>query len=224
MADDWIKVTHALPDKPEVWGISAATGLDVDAVVGKLIRVWIWFDTNTIDGNAFCNAASVTKNAIDRFAGFAGFFEAMVSVGWLRCSEEHVSVVNFDYHHGQSAKKRALTAKRVRRHRNAECNAASVTQALPEKRREESKKTKKKSAVPDDFALTPEMRQAAVDAWTELGRLDLDPDREFAGFLSHHRAHASKMASWEQAWETWYRNAPKFNRHQPTRVPGRVAV
>ena len=44
----------------------------------------------------------------------------------------------FEKHNGESGKRRALTAKRVAKHRNAQCNAVSVTPALAreEKRRD----------------------------------------------------------------------------------------
>ena len=42
MAGDWIKVEDCLPDKPEVVGIADYMGIDQDAVVGKLIRLWAW--------------------------------------------------------------------------------------------------------------------------------------------------------------------------------------
>lgn len=49
------------PDKPEVFQLSEILNLDPDAVLGKLVRLWAWADQQTIDGNAKCNAASVTK-------------------------------------------------------------------------------------------------------------------------------------------------------------------
>ncbi|MEY2727076.1 MAG: hypothetical protein RLZZ458_2943, partial [Planctomycetota bacterium] len=52
MAGDWIKIQHVTPDKPEVWQIAEITGLEADAVVGKLLRIWIWADQQTVDGNA----------------------------------------------------------------------------------------------------------------------------------------------------------------------------
>jgi len=130
MAGDWMKVECALPDKPEVWQIAEALNMDPDAVVGKLIRVWRWFDQQTHDGNA----PSVTKKLLDREVGVTGFTEAMQNAGWLVCTNTHISVPGFDIHTSKSAKNRALTNNRVKRKRNA----PNVTKALPEKRREEN--------------------------------------------------------------------------------------
>ena len=140
MAFAWIKIEDTTPDKPEVWAMAAKLGIDADAVVGKLVRIWIWADHQTIDGNA----QSVTKALLDRCAGVAGFADAMMEAGWLVATSAGVSFVNFDRHNGETAKKRAQTSRRVQRHRaqSGPCNAASVTssvtKALPEKRREES--------------------------------------------------------------------------------------
>lgn len=143
MAGDWLKFEKATPDKPEVFAIAAELGIDPDAVVGKLIRVWSWFDTHTVDGNA----RSVTSSLLDRISGVSGFVSAMQSVGWIEVTVAGVRLPNFDRHTGETAKGRALTAKRVAKHKgkgNAKGNGDSVTSALPreEKRREELKEEK----------------------------------------------------------------------------------
>ena len=143
MAGDWIKLQHVTADKPEVFLMADHLGIDPDAVLGKLCRIWIWADQQTTDGNA----PSVTQSLLDRVAGVAGFADAMVSAGWLSRDEEGYHFPNFDRHNGQTSKARALTANRTATHRaksNSDvtvgvrkCNAESVTGALPEKRREE---------------------------------------------------------------------------------------
>jgi 5-methylcytosine-specific restriction endonuclease McrA len=113
MAGDWLKFEKATPDKPEVFAMSVALGLDPDAIVGKLLRVWSWFDTHTESGNA----KSVTHSFLDRIAGAAGFAVAMQNVSWLLLSDDGVSLPSFDKHTGQTAKARAETARRVSQHR-----------------------------------------------------------------------------------------------------------
>ncbi|MCZ4677286.1 DnaT-like ssDNA-binding domain-containing protein [Citrobacter sedlakii] len=126
------------PNKPEIYHLAERLSLDPDAVLGKLIRLWVWADQQTIDGNANCNAVSVTKNAIDRITFATGFADALISVGWLTESDGKLSIPNFERHNGESSKKRALTNKRVTkvREKSKKCNAASVTEsdqkALPE--------------------------------------------------------------------------------------------
>ena len=129
MAGDWIKVESATPDKPEMVRMAQLLEIDQDSVVGKCLRVWIWADQQSRDGNAL----SVTDAFLDRLTFCPGFAVALRKVGWLTGREGHLSVPNFDRHNGQTAKKRALTSKRVSKTRNA----ASVTKALPEKEEKE---------------------------------------------------------------------------------------
>ena len=135
MAGDWIKVETTTPDKPEVFVIAEALGTEPDAVLGKLIRLWVWADQQTYDGNA----ATVTRALLDRVAGAAGFAEAMILAGWLTDTPGGLVFPNFDRHNGQSAKSRGLTAKRVAAHKAKKGNAPIVTTALP---REEKRRVK----------------------------------------------------------------------------------
>jgi hypothetical protein len=141
MAGDWLKMSVNLPDKPEVWQIAGMLAIEADSVVGKLLRVWAWFDAHTEDGNA----VGVTYPLVDRVAGVAGFAEAMVFAGWLHQNGSVMTVPHFERHNGKTAKNRALTNERVAKHRksndesNAEGNAGTVTKTVTreEKRREE---------------------------------------------------------------------------------------
>ncbi len=137
MAGDWIKIEHTLPDKPEVDQMAAALSIDHDAVVGKLIRVWIWADQNTLDGNA----VGVTSAFLDRISFCPGFANAMRKAGWLNGIDGALEFPNFDRHNGQTAKTRALTNRRVAKSRqgcNENVTLAALQNPLPEKRREET--------------------------------------------------------------------------------------
>ena len=141
MAGDWIKFELITLDKPEVCQIADAADIDCDAVVGKLLRVWGWFDQQTSDGNA----PSVSKRLLDRMVGVTGFCEHMKLVGWLAEEDGVISLPNFDRHNGKTAKSRILTAKRVAAHKaasgkgNGKGNASSVSDALPREDVEKSK-------------------------------------------------------------------------------------
>jgi hypothetical protein len=153
MSGDWLKFDVTLPEKPEVWQIAGLLGIDPDAVVGKLMKVWRWFDQHTEDGNA----RSVTYALVDSLVGVTGFAEAMALCGWLEQDGSFLRIPNFDRNNGKTAKKRALTAKRVaecKSKSNATGNALSVTTALPreEKRREEEKQKKDAPAGADLFS------------------------------------------------------------------------
>jgi hypothetical protein len=108
MSADWIKVCHNVFDKPEVVEIAEITELDYDAVVGKLVRLWCWFDRHAREGKA-----RVTTTFLDRLLDCPGFLSAVVAVGWATLPEGHVVLKNFGRHNGPSAKARALTQRRV---------------------------------------------------------------------------------------------------------------
>jgi len=157
MAGDWIKMELTLPDKPEVHYIANGLKIDPDAVIGKLLRVWAWFDMHTENGNAL----GVTFSLVDRLTGVTGFGESMQFAGWLEQRDKMLCMVNFDRHTSESAKKRALTAKRQHKFRNAEVTQKVTQPALPreEKRREDIKQKQSAPATPlPDFV--------PLDAWT----------------------------------------------------------
>jgi len=165
-------------------------------VVGKLVRVWAWFDSHTQDGNAI----SVTYPLLDRIAGVAGFAEAMAMCGWLEQSGSVLRIPNFGRHNGETAKKRALTNERVAKSRelqrkgNAECNDASVTHSVTEsvtreeKRREEKKEPQRADApAPVD----------AFDARRWLADAGVSPDlaRDFLKLRKDKRAPVTETAA-----------------------------
>lgn len=137
-----------LPDKPEVWRIASIIGCEPDAVIGKLLRVWAWFDSHTEDGNA----VGVTYSLVDRVSGVTGFAEAMALCGWLEQKDLVLSLPKFDRHNGKTAKNRALTNERVAKSRaksNAECNDQSVTKIVT---REEKRREEVNTSIDDSFS------------------------------------------------------------------------
>ena len=97
MAGDWIKIEHALPDKPEVVQMADMLDLDPDTVVGKLVRLWTWCDRQTVDGNAL----GVTEKFLDRITHQPGFSVALRKVGWLQARSGSLAIPRFDRHNGQ---------------------------------------------------------------------------------------------------------------------------
>lgn len=133
MAQDWMKVELHTPEKPRLLALAARLGADRDLVLGKCVRFWAWADRNTTTGRL---PPGFTYEALDVMLGCPGFSEAAASQEWLGRDERGVFIPNFTKHNGKSAKKRALTARRVAEFRkrtgNAPGNAggnAHVTQA-----------------------------------------------------------------------------------------------
>ncbi|WP_434681323.1 hypothetical protein J3P77_09515 [Pseudomonas sp. R1-18] len=204
MAGDWIKFELTTMDKPEVCQLADLAAIDPDAVVGKLMRVWGWFDQQTESGNA----PSVSKKLLDRSVGVTGFCDLMKSVGWMEEEDGFISLPHFDRHNGKTAKNRALTAKRVASHKT-KGNAASVTSALPreEKRREDQHNTLREGAensadpkAPCEMTLdwTPDDRVLAAYA-TRMGlATSLFTHEAIGAFVCHYAA--SGRFETPQAW------------------------
>jgi hypothetical protein len=144
MAGDWIKMRGNLWDDPRVTCLVDLTDSSEALVVGALYWLWTTADQHTEDGRM----PGLTLRQIDRKTGVQGIGNALVAVGWLEESEGSVTLLHFDEHNGESAKKRCQTAKRVAKHRSGNCDVTpealpaddtSVTTALAreEKRREE---------------------------------------------------------------------------------------
>lgn len=225
MAGEWLKLEACTPEKSEVLAITARMGWDdADLTVGKLFRIWRWFDQQTTDGNA----CGVTTALLDRIVGVSGFCEAVHSVGWLCINETGISLPNFERHNGNTAKSRALTAKRVANHKanakgNAQGNADTVSSALPreEKKREEiptthvvgdsspaaqaPKPVKRACQLPADFY----PNETGV-SYAEQRRVSLAV--ELVSFRNHHQAKGSTFKDWQAAWRTWCDKAVEFGR------------
>lgn len=115
MAGTWLKMRHDLEDAPEVRRIARATGVDRDAVVGKLFRLWSWFDRHSVAGRL----EGLELADVDDRVDCPGFAEALVLAGWLAESPAGLEIPNWERHNGDSAKTRALAQNRMLRSRYA---------------------------------------------------------------------------------------------------------
>lgn len=133
MAGDWIKIEKATPRKPEILHVAEMLGVSADQAFGLCFRFWSWCDDHLKSGHA----PNVTSVTLDLLLNHDGFASALLKTGWLRDRNGSIEVPNFERHLSQSAKNRSLAADRQRQNRSRKSNGESVTQALPEKRREE---------------------------------------------------------------------------------------
>lgn len=204
MAGDWIKMEVNLPDKPEVHAIAGMLGVEPDLVVGKLLRVWAWFDQHTEDGNA----VGVTIALVDRLTSVVGFGEAMSFAGWLTKNDRTLTVVNFDRHNSESAKKRALSAKRQKKYRNANSNADVTVDALP---REEKRREVNTPSFDAFWLAYPKKvaKQDAIKAWRKLNPDELLLNRIMGGLAAAKKSH------------DWIKDSGQFIPHAATWLNGR---
>lgn len=131
----WIKVRVVLPREPRVMRLAMLLGVSRHEALGLLVEWFCWLDGVTEDGRTglteaqidelfFCNAKSVTGRNAEK----CNFCNAMQKIGWLSVDENgEIFAVNYEENNGESAKKRAQTAKRVSNKRKRDCNAKSVT-------------------------------------------------------------------------------------------------
>jgi hypothetical protein len=149
MSQPWIKIETVTAEKIEIARVATALGMDRYAVLGRLIRLWGYFDQHSLDGHI----DSVNANFIDGLVGHPGFCAQLVAVGWMEIDDAGITLPNFDRHNGATAKSRALAAQRLEKHRGSKrCkrNAAPLHEALPEKRRVEEKREEEKSPLPPE--------------------------------------------------------------------------
>ncbi|WLH86008.1 DnaT-like ssDNA-binding domain-containing protein [Pseudomonas sp. FP2338] len=213
MAGDWIKFELTTLDKPEVCQIADLADIDPDAVVGKLMRVWGWFDQQTENGNA----PNVSKKLLDRLVGVIGFCEHMKSVDWMIEAEGVISLPHFDRHNGKTAKNRLLTAKRVANHKasNAKGNASNVSGALPKEDLEKNKEPLSARGcvdprMPSEMTLdwNPDDKLLKTYSVHSGVALDLFTEEARRAFTAHYepRGQVNTQAEWVQMLVKWVLN------------------
>jgi len=110
MSERWIKLTHELARKPEVFSLARTLEQKQQTVLGCLFLLWMWFDEQTTDGFL----PEMTATDADTVVGVTGFADAAEGIGWLECCNDGLRMPSFDEHTSQSAKKRASEARRKR--------------------------------------------------------------------------------------------------------------
>ncbi|MCA9233315.1 MAG: hypothetical protein KDA57_21905 [Planctomycetales bacterium] len=202
----WLKIETITPEKPEVFAMAETLGIDPDAVFGKLFRVWAWFDDHTQDG---C-APSATSAQLNRITSATGFAEAMQSVGWLVISEEGLILPNFERHNGQTAKSRALAAKRMTKSRCAP--SATEAQQKRNQRREEKNIS---LASAKDNARKVFSKPAIEEIHAYAGKIGKEIDAE--EFWDYYEANGwrvgrNPMKDWQAAVRTWIKRQPQYTK------------
>lgn len=131
----WIEVHDTLPDHPKVLRIAKTLKLDSDALVGKLVRLWVWALGNREDG-VLNDLDADRLDVIMQYKGKASaLLEALVANRLLDAlPDEHYMIHDWDEHvmmlRDKREEKRKQNAERVKRYRNAKkrmesenCNA-----------------------------------------------------------------------------------------------------
>lgn len=181
MAGEWLKMRHDLQDDPDVIRIAAECRIDEDYVVGKLHRVWSWVDRHTVDGVV----EGIGMWWVDRMSRLEGFGAALVRVGWLEETGSGLRFPRFDRHCSDTAKSRAMDARRKAGKRDVRVTpgqnpdrrpGASRTESGPEKRRGEVPPPPREASPGDAGDPWPAFRKAWNDGAASGNRREWKPD------------------------------------------------
>lgn len=107
--------------------MAAALRIDQDAVVGKLVRLWVWADQNSVDGAGM----PITEAFIDRLTNKKGFAKAMRARNWLSGDDGALMFANFNRHNGNTAKARATENRRKAEWRERDKLQGEFPQVVP---------------------------------------------------------------------------------------------
>jgi hypothetical protein len=140
MAGDWIPIRATLPTAREVLILAEQCRCEVDVILGRLVRLWIWLDAETSDGRLFGVTVEMASKSLHLPKSF---FEALVSVGWLEVHEWGLSIPGWDRWFSQSAKARLGESLRKRMMRMS----GQMSGKCPDKRPENVRTTEEKRRV-----------------------------------------------------------------------------
>lgn len=121
----WIKMRSNLTNDPDVIAVAADLSMDEFSVVGRLHAFWSWADQHSADGTL----PRATSAFVDRLTACPGFAEALRRVGWLDGRDSALILPNWERHNGETAKGRAVEARRKAKYRSG----TNVTDSVPQK-------------------------------------------------------------------------------------------
>lgn len=170
----WIKFEKSLRDDPRVIRIARQLGNAgvthprftsnalVTLVLGCLTQLWCYADTHVREGDVL----DLGIDDIDEVVGVQGFC-SLIPNDWLEVIDaEHVKLPGFLAHNGTEARKKALTQKRVARHREGSVTPERVStkrtcnaDALPDQDLDQTRPDQKKEGPSDPV---PQKRDVGV--------------------------------------------------------------
>lgn len=159
MAGDWTKMRDDLADDPAVFGMSLFLAVDVDMIVGKLLRVWSWAGRHTMTGRI----VGANRALIDQIARMERFTEALERFEWISVDDYGATFPKWSRHNSKSAKRRALEQRRKSASR-ADKKRTQNGHNADQKRGEERRREEKRKETPIPPALdTPDFHRVWSD-------------------------------------------------------------
>jgi hypothetical protein len=155
MAGDWIKLTHAVLDKPEIRKTARMLDVKHGQALELYLRWWVWLDVNSVDGLV----DGLVDQDVDDLLRCPGFSACMREVGWLTTDEASgkLRVSGFDSHNGETSKKRALKNKAQAQWRanvdaRVDENVDQQRSTKASTREEKRRVLKTRSVIPEGFS------------------------------------------------------------------------
>lgn len=179
---DWMKLLHTSPRNPKLRVLMRELGCNRFEARGLAWTWLLWVDEQTTDGRT-----GLLPVELDDEIGREGLADALCACGWARVDEQDgtVCAVDFGKHCGETAKKRAMEARKKSNQREAarlsrlnadRCpdeNGTRVPQdAAPEEEVEEEVYNKGGSGS------IPLIQGAAVTATAAPSRMDLTDEQQ----------------------------------------------
>lgn len=123
----WIKIDVDTPNKPAIVRLANDCGVSRGDAFLAFFRLYSWLDEQTADGTLYADAEEL--DAIARLPGTAASFARS---GWLTFYPDgRLTVTNWQEHNGQSAKRRAMDARRQNECRERKRKAGLPVRSMP---------------------------------------------------------------------------------------------
>ena len=125
----WIKIDVDTPSKPAIVRLANDCGVSRGDAFLAFFRLYSWLDEQTADGTLYADPEEV--DAVARLPGAA---TSLANSGWLAfAADGRLTVSNWQEHNGQSAKRRALDAKRQNERREKNRKRGLPVRPLPKR-------------------------------------------------------------------------------------------
>jgi hypothetical protein len=112
--EHWIKMRKGVNDSPKMMAVANVCGCQRAVAFDAVFRLLCWLDSHTVDGRM----DYVFKGDIDRVGQLEGLGQAMEEIGWFAFDPGGCTVVDWERHNGNTAKKRLLdNGRQVERRR-----------------------------------------------------------------------------------------------------------
>lgn len=119
---DWLKIRHALMRSAKIRALMRELQCSQHTALGVAVTWLCWLDEQSTEGETHMPPEDVNDEL-----GYPGAAEALCNIGWAFVDGDGcLRAYEFGKHCGDSAKKRAIDAQRVARHRG-KSNGSSVT-------------------------------------------------------------------------------------------------